>query len=139
MGSIIVINKSSSSISAFVSKCTNSNGDESWFNCGIEGNGWTPPQMTVNDVVTKDLSDAVNEPNSPFQNCAPFLQYFEQFGGEYGSESGPVFTFLAQLLTLFKSHPSSWPPSPCKRVPATLTRLVVLVSRVLCRSLRLVR
>ena len=31
MGSIIVINKSSSSISAFVSKWTNNNGDEKWF------------------------------------------------------------------------------------------------------------
>ncbi|KAI0707679.1 hypothetical protein C8Q76DRAFT_745891 [Earliella scabrosa] len=32
MGSIIIINKSSSAVSAFVSKWTNSNGDESWFN-----------------------------------------------------------------------------------------------------------
>lgn len=62
------------------------NGSLDWFNCGVEGGGWTPPQMTIKDVVTKDLQAAVNEPNSPFKNCAPYISIFEQFGNQFGSE-----------------------------------------------------
>ncbi|EKM54504.1 glycoside hydrolase family 23 protein [Phanerochaete carnosa HHB-10118-sp] len=65
------------------------NGAESWLNCGIQGAGWNPPPMQVSDVVSKDLNDALSEPNSPFANCEPYVSYFYQYGGQYGVP--PIF------------------------------------------------
>ena len=66
---------------------TGPNGSEGWFNCGIEGGGWTPPPFTVDEVVTKDLAAAVAEKNSPFTNCAPYIDDFYAAQGKYGSKS----------------------------------------------------
>ena len=65
---------------------TGPNGSEDWFNCGIEGAGWTPPNLTIDQVVTKELSDAIAEKNSPFAACAPYVGNFYDAQGKYGSE-----------------------------------------------------
>lgn len=69
-----------------ITATTGPNGEESWFNCGIEGSGWTPPPMNVSDVVSKDLNDALSEPNSPFSNCGPYVSYFYQYASQYGGK-----------------------------------------------------
>ncbi|KAF7965088.1 hypothetical protein HWV62_45751 [Athelia sp. TMB] len=60
------------------------NGNMDWLNCGITGAGWTPPFMTVNDIVHEDLATALQDPNSPFKACSAFTDAFYQFGNEYG-------------------------------------------------------
>ncbi|KIP04207.1 glycoside hydrolase family 23 protein [Phlebiopsis gigantea 11061_1 CR5-6] len=63
---------------------TGPNGSEDWFNCGIESGGWTPPPFTVNEVITKDLAAAVAEKNSPFSNCAAFIDDFYAAQSKHG-------------------------------------------------------
>lgn len=63
---------------------TGPNGSEEWFNCGIGGSGWTPPTLTLDNVVTKDLAAAVAESNSPFKACEPYLGHFYDAQGKYG-------------------------------------------------------
>jgi len=59
------------------------NGRIEWLNCGINsGNGWTPPHIAVNDIVTADLNVALKDPKSPFQSCAPYAWAFQQAGQE---------------------------------------------------------
>lgn len=62
------------------------NGDIDWLNCGVTGNGWTPQQVTVDDLVVVDLADALQDPNSPFKACEQYLDLFQQYGGQYGCE-----------------------------------------------------
>ncbi|THH32276.1 hypothetical protein EUX98_g1926, partial [Antrodiella citrinella] len=61
------------------------NGSIDWLNCGInDAGGWNPPNVTPQDLITVSLSDAVNEPNSPFASCKPFLATFEQYANQQG-------------------------------------------------------
>ncbi|KAH8093911.1 lysozyme-like protein [Cristinia sonorae] len=60
------------------------NGNLDWLNCGVDGGGWNPPHITPQDLITKPLRDAVNDPNSPFKACAPFLGQFESYANQNG-------------------------------------------------------
>ncbi|TCD71591.1 hypothetical protein EIP91_007338 [Steccherinum ochraceum] len=60
------------------------NGKLDWLNCGIDAGGWNPPNVTPGDLITKDLADAVNEKNSPFANCKPYLSSFENYANQHG-------------------------------------------------------
>ncbi|OCH89780.1 hypothetical protein OBBRIDRAFT_793932 [Obba rivulosa] len=60
------------------------NGNIDWLNCGVTGNGWTPQQVTVTDLVVVDLADALDDPNTPFKACEPYLDLFQQAGDQYG-------------------------------------------------------
>jgi hypothetical protein len=60
------------------------NGEESWLNCGVDGSGWSPPQVTPSDLVYIPLDQAMTDSNSPFQACSPYVQYFKQYGNQYG-------------------------------------------------------
>ena len=46
--------------------------------------------MTMSNVVSKDLAAALAENNSPFQKCAPYVNYFYQYGQQYGGGSRSV-------------------------------------------------
>ncbi|EJT98468.1 glycoside hydrolase family 23 protein [Dacryopinax primogenitus] len=61
------------------------NGLESWMNCGISSkSGWNPPYVTMDDVVTVDLSTALSTVGTPFAACQSFVGYFESAGQQYG-------------------------------------------------------
>ena len=62
------------------------NGSEEFLNCGVEGAGWTPPPLKVKDVIARDLSDALQDPNSPLKNCKPYVSLFEQYGNQFGGK-----------------------------------------------------
>ncbi|CAL1707375.1 unnamed protein product [Somion occarium] len=62
------------------------NGQIDWLNCGLNGGGWNPPQVSVQDLVVKDLAQSLKEPNSPFKPCEPFLGLFEQHARSNGIE-----------------------------------------------------
>ena len=55
-------------------------------NCGLTAGGWNPPHVTVNDVITVDLGAALNDPNTPFKACSPYIDLFYKYAGEHGSE-----------------------------------------------------
>ena len=58
------------------------NGSEDWLNCGINSGGWTPPFLGLHDVKAAPLTaDGI------FAPCADYIWAFEQYGGEFGSES----------------------------------------------------
>lgn len=45
-----------------------------WLNCGInDANGWTPPDVKLKDILVMSLDEALEEENSPFQACKPYL------------------------------------------------------------------
>lgn len=56
-----------------VTKTAGPNGAMDWLNCGLDGNGWTPPDVKLEDVLVMQLDEALEDPNSPFQACKPFL------------------------------------------------------------------
>ncbi|KAK7687176.1 hypothetical protein QCA50_009680 [Cerrena zonata] len=60
------------------------NGNIDFFNCGVEGSGWNPPHVTVQDLKVKDLGEVLNDPNSPFKPCAPFIDMFYKYAAENG-------------------------------------------------------
>jgi hypothetical protein len=58
-------------------------------NCGIETtSGWNPPLITISDIVTVDLDDAIAK-GGPFTSCSDhvpaFKKYGEQLGGKFRS------------------------------------------------------
>jgi len=69
-----------------VTPLTGPNGSFEWMTCGIEGAGWNPPFVGVNDLVTVDLDYAISQ-NGPFASCGPHAWAFKQFGGEFQRES----------------------------------------------------
>jgi len=60
------------------------NGNIDWLNCGINGKGWNPPYVTVQDLISVDLSTALQHSGSPFHACSNFLWAFNQYGNQYG-------------------------------------------------------
>lgn len=62
------------------------NGDIDWLNCGVTGGGWNPPFVKVDEIITQELSSAVQDPNSPFKACEAYVPLFEQYGGQFGSK-----------------------------------------------------
>ncbi|THG96923.1 hypothetical protein EW145_g7694 [Phellinidium pouzarii] len=60
------------------------NGDIDWLNCGINSDGWNPPDVKVSDLITVDLSWAVQQPGTPFSACSAYISKFEQYGGQFG-------------------------------------------------------
>jgi hypothetical protein len=62
------------------------NGNIAWLNCGINsGSGWQPSNVTIDQLIAQDLSTALSNSSSPFQNCKDFIDLFQQYGQEYGS------------------------------------------------------
>ena len=75
------------------------NGNIDWMNCGLTEGGWNPPHVTVNDVVTVNLYDALKDPNSPFTACSPYIDTFYKYASQHGcklSLSGCTVMLLNQ-------------------------------------------
>lgn len=72
------------------------NGSINFLNCGLDGAGWNPPYITVNDIVTKELSAVAWNPGSAFTACQPYVDKFEQYGGQYGIPAIMLASFAMQ-------------------------------------------
>ena len=59
--------------------------------------GWHPPFVTINDVVTVDLNEAIQKPNSPFKACQDFVWAFQQYGNENGIPPIMLASFAMQV------------------------------------------
>jgi len=55
------------------------NGKLSWLNCGIADKGWSPPPVTVSDLISVSLADALKASGSPFQACNQYLSLFQKY------------------------------------------------------------
>ncbi|PCH36436.1 glycoside hydrolase family 23 protein [Wolfiporia cocos MD-104 SS10] len=60
------------------------NGNIDWLNCGVSDGGWSPPYVTLKDIITQDLASALQIPGSPFTACAPYVALFELYAGQHG-------------------------------------------------------
>ncbi|KAG6866725.1 hypothetical protein C0991_011384 [Blastosporella zonata] len=79
-----------------VTRTTGPNGSIDWLNCGLTGSGWNPPYVTVNEIIAVSLSSAVNSGKGPFLACSKYVQYFEQYGSEYGIPPIMLASFALQ-------------------------------------------
>lgn len=72
------------------------NGSIDFLNCGINGAGWNPPYVTIDDIVTKELSSVAWTPNSAFTACQPYVGKFEQYGAQVGIPAIVLASFAMQ-------------------------------------------
>jgi len=79
------------------------NGQENWMNCGLNGAGWSPPNITIPQIVTVELSTALQNPQSPFLACSSYLSIFNKYGSLY--EIPPI------LLASFAMQESACNPN----------------------------
>ncbi|KAG6885977.1 hypothetical protein C0993_006904 [Termitomyces sp. T159_Od127] len=64
-------------------RTTGPNGSIDWLNCGLNGGGWNPPYVQIDDLVFVDLSAAISSGKGAFLLCKPFVQYFYKYGQKY--------------------------------------------------------
>lgn len=55
------------------------NGSEDWLNCGLDGAGWTPPMVTVDELIAAELTT-----DGVFSPCADYIDLFNQYADQYG-------------------------------------------------------
>ncbi|KAF8628914.1 hypothetical protein AX15_003692 [Amanita polypyramis BW_CC] len=72
------------------------NGHIQWLNCGIDTNGWNPPPVRVENLVTQDLRSALSDPNTPFKSCSTYIDLFEKYGREFKVPSILLASFAMQ-------------------------------------------
>ncbi|KAF3407134.1 hypothetical protein DPV78_001761 [Talaromyces pinophilus] len=56
------------------------NGSEDWLNTGIDGDGWNPPFMALDDIIHVDLNTFYNGFGS---SCQQYDQYFQSAASQY--------------------------------------------------------
>lgn len=65
-----------------------------WLNCGVDTDeGWTPPPVTLQNLIYRNLSEILETPNSVFEACRPYLWMFETME----AETGVPTIFLASI------------------------------------------
>jgi len=79
-----------------ITATTGPNGSIDWLNRGITGSGWNPCHVTVDQVITTDLTTALKQSNSPFQACSQFIDLFNQYGQEFGVAPIMLASFAMQ-------------------------------------------
>lgn len=65
-------------------KTSGPNGDQYFLNCGLYDGGWTPPDITIDMIKAIPLDEAINDPNSPFKPCAPYVDIFDREAANTG-------------------------------------------------------
>jgi hypothetical protein len=68
------------------------NGSQEWINCGVNGGGWTPPHVTVDQLRTADLANS----GDTFSACTQFFDKFYQYGAQYGVPAMLLASFARQ-------------------------------------------
>jgi hypothetical protein len=75
---------------------TGPNGNIDWLNCGVDGSGWRPPFVKVSDLISADLSSAIQKGGSPFKACSKYVHLFEQYGAQHGLPPIMLASFALQ-------------------------------------------
>ncbi|KAF8497645.1 hypothetical protein JB92DRAFT_2986892 [Gautieria morchelliformis] len=79
-----------------ISPLSGPNGAISWMTCGINSTGWTPSYASVSDIITADLTSALNQGGSPFQACSSVLSIIEKYSAQFQVPSILVASFAMQ-------------------------------------------
>ncbi|WVQ75836.1 hypothetical protein IAR50_005469 [Cryptococcus sp. DSM 104548] len=70
------------------------NGAEDWLNCGLTSGGWTPPMVTVDQLIAVELSaDGI------FSSCADYIDKFNTYGAQYNVKPVMLASFAMQEST----------------------------------------
>jgi len=85
-----------------ITKLTGPNGSMDWFNCGLDGAGWTPPSLKMDEIRSIPLDEALEDPNSPFKPCMPYKEIFDKYGHELGIPPILLASFAMQESTCNK-------------------------------------
>lgn len=81
------------------------NGHIDWIDCGIsatnpkDDHGWTPPSVTLEELVYMDLGTALKDSNSPFNACRKYLDAFTKVAKEKGLPAILMASFAMQEST----------------------------------------
>lgn len=78
------------------------NGNIKWIDCGISSSnssgdtGWTPPTVTLPELVYMSLSTALNTSNTPFSACNQYLPEFVQVAQQHNLPAIMMASFAMQ-------------------------------------------
>ncbi|EJU00502.1 lysozyme-like protein [Dacryopinax primogenitus] len=75
------------------------NGQEWYLNCGMTGGGWAPPFVTLDQLVTVPLQDAINSGSGVFDPCSPYVDTFQQVSQATGVPDIFLAAFAMQEST----------------------------------------
>ncbi|KAG8763691.1 hypothetical protein FRC12_008440 [Ceratobasidium sp. 428] len=78
------------------------NGSQDWLNCGINGGGWSPPMVTTDNMISKDLTEDLKKPNSIFKPCAQYSNIIYDAAGQYGLPPIMIASIMMQESTCNK-------------------------------------
>ena len=78
-------------------------GSIDFFNCGIDGGGWNPPDIRLSDLKYVSLDEAINQPGSPFQACAEYVPIFDKYANQYGLPPIMMASFALQEVCRLSS------------------------------------
>ncbi|KAL6863337.1 hypothetical protein ACO1O0_003586 [Amphichorda felina] len=67
------------------------NGSEQWLNTGIDGDGWEPPFLDINNLTHISLEEYYNGVGS---GCAQYDEYFQSSGSKYDIDPA-ILAFIA--------------------------------------------
>jgi len=70
------------------------NGALDWLNCGIDGSGWTPPQVSIDQLIAAELDSS-----DVFAPCADYIDKFKQYGAEFNVYPIMLASFAMQEST----------------------------------------
>ena len=70
------------------------NGAQGWLNCGIDGAGWTPPQVSIDQLIAAEL-----DASDVFSPCADYIDKFKQYGAEFNVYPIMLASFAMQEST----------------------------------------
>jgi len=70
------------------------NGSIDWLNCGVEGGGWTPPYVTMNQLIATKL-----DAHGVFAPCAEYIDRFNAYGQEFNIHPIMLASFAMQEST----------------------------------------
>lgn len=72
----------------------NPNGSQDWLNCGINGAGWTPPHVSIDQLIAAEL-----DASGVFSPCDPYIEKFKQYGAEFNVYPIMLASFAMQEST----------------------------------------
>ncbi|WWD21715.1 hypothetical protein CI109_106202 [Kwoniella shandongensis] len=70
------------------------NGAIGWLNCGLDAGGWTPPHVTVDQLIAAELSS-----DGVFSPCASYIDKFNQYADQFGLKGIMLASFAMQEST----------------------------------------
>lgn len=70
------------------------NGAQDWLNCGIDNGGWSPPHVSIDQLIAAELDST-----GVFSPCAAYIDKFKQYGAEFNVYPIMLASFAMQEST----------------------------------------